>query len=238
MKKPSRSKYKIFISYPRGFYNFDAAKIQEDAEKCGARAFLDSLIPFGKDFEKEILDNIMDCDALWVMITPPIADMRILEPALASMDRPYIKLETGVAWCRGICIIPLLNGVSQKEFAGDERIPLVIRAKRAVDWANKEEYQQLLHSVREKVRAARNNHRHTKRIAINPAIHIVYKYRGKRTAASIAEISEDGQGCFINTDEKLAVRGILKSSLRAKIMHNHARVIGGRKLKGLGVEVC
>jgi hypothetical protein len=245
MSKP----YKVFISYPHTL-DWNAWKIQGDIEECKAEAFLDSLIPLGDDFEKVILDNLKDCDALWVLLTPPLVNLKTGERISGSIERPYMMLEAGVAWCRNIPIVPILVGYSKSEFADDESIPNVFKNKQAVE-LHKDDYKRLLVNVRDVTRKnqrqthrtplkeSSSNRRQANRIPLNLPVVIVSENDGSSYVAAIIEFSEDGSGCFINTNtvKSFSLNDTIEPSFSADIVHGHPKELGKIKIPGIGVKI-
>lgn len=84
--------------------------------ECGASSFLDEAdIDHGDDFEERILRAAHESHELLVLLTP------------WATTRPYIWLEMGVFWGDGKRIVAVLHGLTAKDLATDEQIPLLLK---------------------------------------------------------------------------------------------------------------
>jgi hypothetical protein len=108
-------KPQVFISHS-STDTWVAKQIAAHIKQCGAEFFLDAEdIEHGDDFEKKILEAAQASSELLVLITP-----------WATL-RPYIWLEMGVFWGSGKRIVGVLHGITAKEIASDERIPILLK---------------------------------------------------------------------------------------------------------------
>jgi len=233
-------RYKIFISYSTQ-YNWEARSIQEKLIACGAEVFLDVLdIAFGEDIEEKILDNLNSCDELWVLITQAThlsGDYRGSNIIPGSETRPYIWLETGVAWFRGIPIIPILIMVSPSTFSSNKDIPYVLRKKKAVDWTDNTQQTLLLNNIKIKVSKVNQFKERCKRCQTELPTSIIFSNStsSKRRKGILSQISCNGKGCFISTNQpcKLNNNIQIEFKLKGKIRHQ----LKGAIKNGVGVEI-
>lgn len=112
--------YLAFISHS-GEDTWIARKLSVDCEDVGVKTFLDEAqIAVGARFEQEILDALRRADELVVLITP------------WALQRPYVWLEIGAAWLRGIPIIVILLGVGPAEFQAKASIPVALKERNLI----------------------------------------------------------------------------------------------------------
>lgn len=135
--------YSIFISHA-GADNWEAYRVSKDIKEQGAKVFFDEVHIFaGDDFEDILLKNLKKSNELWVLLTPN------------ALSRPYVWLEIGVAWSRGVRIIGLLLGVTRKDMLSADEIPMLLKRKRCVQCENELEYQKCLRNLKRRIRYAR-----------------------------------------------------------------------------------
>ncbi|MGZ8095553.1 MAG: toll/interleukin-1 receptor domain-containing protein [Methylosarcina sp.] len=120
--------YLTFISHS-GEDSWIARKLSVECEAVGADTFLDEAqIAVGAKFEDDILSALKKADELLVLITP------------WALKRPYVWLEIGAAWFKGIPIIVLLLGVSTAEFQKKANIPVALKERNLLPLNNVDRY--------------------------------------------------------------------------------------------------
>lgn len=120
--------YLIFISHSSED-TWIAKKLSLDCGSAGAKTFLDEAqIAVGANFEDDILDALRNSNELVVLITP------------WAIKRPYVWLEIGAAWYKGIPIIVLLLGVSASEFQEKATVPVVLKQRNLLPLNNVDRY--------------------------------------------------------------------------------------------------
>ncbi len=108
-------KPQVFVSHS-SVDTWVAKQIAEHIEACGAAAFLDEAdIQHGDDFEARIISAANSSTELLVLLTP------------WATSRPYIWLEMGIFWGNKKRIVGVLHGITPKEFANDERMPVLLK---------------------------------------------------------------------------------------------------------------
>ncbi|MBI5594248.1 MAG: toll/interleukin-1 receptor domain-containing protein [Deltaproteobacteria bacterium] len=226
-------RYKVFISYSKGL-NFDAYMLQGALELAGSDVFLDMLaIDHGQDFEQRILENLKNCDELWVLLTPTLQSTELNEPIYGSTHRPYIWLETGVAWSRGIPIIPVLKHMSKSNLASNEDIPVLIKMRKAVELGNIHEYEELLASVKSRASNKQKWERISDRISVKLPLEVICGDDDICRTAILTELSKDGSGCFVSAEIPTEVQTI-NCSFDVDIIHRCQRECGGVNVSGVG----
>jgi len=111
----------VFISHS-GPDTWVARKIADGCEAVSAQAFLDEAeISIGAIFETDILNALKKSDELVALFTP------------WSLDRPYVWLEIGAAWYKGIPIIAVLLGVTPKQIQEHPRAPIAIKERNIIE---------------------------------------------------------------------------------------------------------
>jgi hypothetical protein len=106
--------YRIFVSDATAD-KWLATVMCEKVESTGAQTFRDDRdIDGGDDLPERLRREIKRCQEMVVLITPE------------SIDRPWVLLEVGGAWFRGMRITPVLCHVKV------DRIPEIIKSKKAV----------------------------------------------------------------------------------------------------------
>ena len=134
--------YRVFISHA-GVDNFIAYELAENIKGRGAEVFLDELDIFaGDDIEAILLDNLKESNELWVLLTPN------------ALDRSYVWLEVGVAWSRGIRIVGLLLGITRAEMLSEENIPMLLKRRQCVRYADEAEYERCLQALQGRIEDA------------------------------------------------------------------------------------
>ena len=195
----------------------------------------------GQNLRKEFICNLMDCNELWVLVSPTSQSIRLNQEMCnikrGSIERPYVWLETGAAWYRKIPIVPLLQNISISDLRKDEDIPLVIKSRRCVELSNPHQCKELLESVREKVTKHQQDHRTSERLPISPPIIVKFENGGKCSTAQIIERSVDGFGYFLGTKDSVHVNSVIKLSFNASVRHRNPRQHNKQKVKGIGVRV-
>ncbi len=107
--------YLIFISHS-GADTWVAKKMADDCESVHASTFLDEThIAVGAKFEEDILQALRVAHELVVLMTP------------WAIERPYVWLEIGAAWLRGIPIVVVLLGLTVAQFHERAHIPVALR---------------------------------------------------------------------------------------------------------------
>lgn len=120
--------YLTFISHS-GEDTWVAKKISLECVEAGAETFLDEAqIAVGANFENDILTALREANELVVLITP------------WALSRPYVWLEIGAAWVRGIPIIVLLLGVSASEFQEKANVPVALKQRNLLSLNNVDRY--------------------------------------------------------------------------------------------------
>ena len=119
-KKQSKSRnssdrlYRIFVSHATAD-KWLATTLCEKLESAGATTFRDDRdIDGGDDIPERLRREISRSRELVVLVTPE------------SINRPWVLLEVGGAWLKGMRITPILCHVTV------DRIPDLIKAKKAV----------------------------------------------------------------------------------------------------------
>jgi TIR domain len=111
----------VFISHS-GTDTWIARKIADQCEAVSAETFLDEAqIAIGAVFEIDILDALKKSDELVVLFTP------------WALERPYVWLEIGAAWFKGIPIIAVLLGVTPKQIQEHPRAPIAIKERNIIE---------------------------------------------------------------------------------------------------------
>lgn len=106
-----------------------AKKLSIDCRSAGADTFLDEAqIAVGANFEDDILAALRNANELVVLITP------------WALQRPYVWLEIGAAWYKGIPIIILLLGVSASEFQEKATVPVTLKERNLLPLNNVDRY--------------------------------------------------------------------------------------------------
>lgn len=123
-----RVSYLTFISHS-GEDTWIAKKLSLECGKAGAETFLDEAqIAVGANFESDILTALRSANELLVLITP------------WALSRPYVWLEIGAAWYKGIPIIVLLLGVTASEFQEKANIPVELKKRNLLPLNNVDRY--------------------------------------------------------------------------------------------------
>jgi len=109
--------YLVFISHSSED-TWVAQKLAADCKTSGSATFLDEAqIAVGANFENDILAALRQADELLVLITP------------WALKRPYVWMEIGAAWLKGIPIIVLLLGVSAAQFQEKANVPVTLKQR-------------------------------------------------------------------------------------------------------------
>ncbi len=100
-----------------------------DCESVHASTFLDETrIAVGAKFEEEILQALRVANELVVLMTP------------WAIERPYVWLEIGAAWLRGIPIVVVLLGLTVAQFHERASIPVALMERNLVPLNHFERY--------------------------------------------------------------------------------------------------
>jgi hypothetical protein len=116
--------YQVFISHATAD-KWVAKQICKEVESIGVTTFRDDRdIDGGDSIPETILQQIKISKELLVLLTPQ------------SVDRPWVLLELGAAWAwsRRIRIVPVTYYLSV------DRIPEIIRERKAIDLNNLDDY--------------------------------------------------------------------------------------------------
>lgn len=120
--------YLTFISHS-GEDTWVAKKLSHDLQSAGSNTFLDEAeIAVGANFENDILSALRTADELVVLITP------------WALKRPYVWLEIGAAWLKGIPIIAILHGVTASEFQEKANVPVALKQRNLLPLNSVERY--------------------------------------------------------------------------------------------------
>ena len=111
----------MFISHS-GADTWVARQISHHCQRVGADTFLDDAeIAIGADFEVAILNTLRKASELLVLITP------------WTLERPYVLMEIGAAWVRGLPIIVILYGITPVEFRSGPKVPVLLKRLNLLD---------------------------------------------------------------------------------------------------------
>jgi TIR domain len=128
--------YLIFISHS-GDDTWIAKKMAAECESVHASTFLDETrIAVGAKFEEDILQALRLAYELVVLMTP------------WALERPYVWLEIGAAWLRGIPIVVVLLGLTVVQFHERATIPVVLRERNLISLNHFDRY---ISELRERV---------------------------------------------------------------------------------------
>jgi TIR domain len=128
--------YVVFISHS-GEDTWIAKKMAADCESVQASPFLDAArIAVGSKFEEDILQALRVAHELIVLITP------------WAMDRPYVWLEIGAAWLRGIPIVVVLLGLTVAQFQEKANVPVALKERNIISL---NEFERYVSELRERV---------------------------------------------------------------------------------------
>jgi TIR domain len=118
----------IFISHS-GTDTWIARRIAEGCKSPAVETFLDEAeIAIGAVFETDILTALKKSDELVVLFTP------------WALERPYVWLEIGAAWFKGIPIVAVLLGVTPKQIQEHPRAPIAIKERSIIELNDIERY--------------------------------------------------------------------------------------------------
>jgi hypothetical protein len=119
---------KVFISHASADL-WVAQQLASHMKSCGVETLLDNAdIDHGDDFEEEILNAADECQELVVLLTP------------WSVERRYIWLEIGNFWGRRRRMVGLLHGLTAKEVATNERMPVALKRLNLISLNEVESY--------------------------------------------------------------------------------------------------
>jgi TIR domain-containing protein len=103
--------YTVFVSHAY-VDRWVAGQVAKEVEGLGAICFLDSqVLETGDALDAELREALEGADELVVLLTP------------AALGRPYVWLEIGASWGRGIRIAGLLYGITTAELASRDGTP-------------------------------------------------------------------------------------------------------------------
>lgn len=137
-----RNAHHVFLSHARARNR--VLEIASGIRGTGARVFVDEIgIETGDEFEKRILRALKHSDELCVLLTP------------WSVQRPYVWMEIGAAWQRGIRIAVVLERMSVDDLLRRAGTPILMRKIRLVHIAELGRY---YGELRRRVRRARAQH--------------------------------------------------------------------------------
>lgn len=103
--------YTVFISHASRD-RWAAGQIAKELKAVGVNCFLDSeALETGDPVDANLKEALRNADELLVLLTP------------TALGRPYVWLEMGVAWGRGIRIIGILFGMTTAELAARDGTP-------------------------------------------------------------------------------------------------------------------
>ncbi len=103
--------YTVFISHAH-VDRWVAGQIAKELEAMGASCFLDSqVLETGDALDAELREALEGADELAVLLTPD------------ALSRPYVWLEIGASWGRGIRIAGILCGITTAELAAHDGTP-------------------------------------------------------------------------------------------------------------------
>jgi TIR domain len=123
----------VFISHS-SIDTWIARQIADQCEAMSAETFLDQAqIAIGAVFETDILAALKKSDELVVLFTP------------WALERPYVWLEVGAAWFKGIPIIAVLLGVTPKQIQEHPRAPIAIKERNIIELNDIDRYFTQLH---------------------------------------------------------------------------------------------
>ncbi len=111
----------VFVSHG-GADTWVARQIEREIRDAGAEAFLDEAnINVGEDFPETIRASLQRADELLVLLTP------------WSVRRPWVWVEVGAAFQRGILIVGVLHGLSPEELRSDTSIPVFLLERNLIN---------------------------------------------------------------------------------------------------------
>lgn len=117
MSTPARQEHLIFVSHS-GEDTWVARQIANAIRDVGGTPFLDvDDVDTGVQFEDEIRLFLDRAHELVVLFTP------------WSLDRPYVWMEIGAAWLRGIPVIVILHGIRTQDFLARPNLPTFVKAR-------------------------------------------------------------------------------------------------------------
>lgn len=118
----------VFVSHSSAD-TWVARKAADEVARSGATPFLDEAdIDAGEDFEDRIREFLNKADELVVLLTP------------WALERPYVRVELGVAWGRGMPIVALLHGLSAGELQSRPGTPVFLKRRDLLELNDFETY--------------------------------------------------------------------------------------------------
>jgi hypothetical protein len=117
----NKTDYKVFISHSSKDL-WLAQQIEKGIKNCKAKTFLDAAdVEAGDTFDEVILKHLKTSNELLVLFTP------------WSLQRPYIWMEIGAAWAKGLRITGITHSVTIDEIISKTEIPNVIKKSNIID---------------------------------------------------------------------------------------------------------
>ncbi|MBM3744635.1 MAG: toll/interleukin-1 receptor domain-containing protein [Acidobacteria bacterium] len=111
----------VFISHC-GRDTWVARQIAREVAACGAQPFLDEAhIQVGEDFEEQLRTWLERAHELLVYLTP------------WALERPYIWIEMGVAFFRGIPVVAVLHGLTAADLQSRPEIPVLLKRRDLIE---------------------------------------------------------------------------------------------------------
>lgn len=120
--------YKVFISHS-SVDTWVSEQIELHLQKLGADTFLDERnIEVGDDFEAVITREVKNSDEILILFTP------------WALERTYIWLEIGMSMILNIRIVPVLHGITIKQFSENTKVPNKLKNADMVELNNIQRY--------------------------------------------------------------------------------------------------
>lgn len=110
----NQAHFQVFVSHC-GEDTWVASQIGREVRGRGAQVFLDEDdVSIGSANER-LRQALQDSNELLVLVTP------------WALERPWIWVEIGGAWVRGIPIVVILHGISRQEFYSQPATPSFLK---------------------------------------------------------------------------------------------------------------
>lgn len=121
MEEATGKRRLVLVSHG-GADSWVARQIEREIRGASAEAFLDEAnIGVGEDFPEMIRAALQRADELLVLFTP------------WSVRRPWVWVEVGAAFQRGILIVGVLHGLSSEELRSDTSIPVFLLERNLIN---------------------------------------------------------------------------------------------------------
>jgi hypothetical protein len=117
---PPIRKYSVFVSHCASDA-WVARRMAEAMRGQGAEPFLAEDLEIGTDFPARIRSAVLDAAEVLVYVTP------------WALKRPWIWLETGVAWGQGTLIACVLHGLTSDDLRARVEFPIAMLSINFVD---------------------------------------------------------------------------------------------------------